>query len=167
MTQPLLFLGCSLKKDRPVRALQKLADELRKKNAEELMAHYAVLEFPSDAGERRSRLRELARMCTQPIWYPTGKHEQIRELLEFLVKHAGKRAFGRSGIPHLFPSLTKGVENSRGFTSLEQFLSLYLGLPEGKQPLFVGRESQIQELDTWFEQAGNPYALIAEPAGRG
>jgi hypothetical protein len=167
MTQPLLFLGCSLNNDRPVLALKKLAAELRKNKAEALMAHYAVLEFPSDAEEYRSRLSALAGMCVRPIWYPTGEHDRIRELLELLVKQAGKQALGRPGVPHIFPHLTTGVETCRGFTSLEQFLALYLGSPGGEKPLFVGRESQLKELDSWLERPGEPYALLVGPAGRG
>ena len=167
MTQPLLFLGCSLNNDRPVLALKKLAAELRKNKAEALMAHYAVLEFPSDAEEYRSRLSALAGMCVRPIWYPTGEHDRIRELLELLVKQAGKQALGRPGVPHIFPELTTGVEICRGFTSLEQSLALYLGSPGGEKPLFVGRESQLKELDSWLERSGEPYALLAGPAGRG
>ncbi len=163
MTQPLLFLGCSLNNDRPVLALKKLAAELRKNKAEALMAHYAVLEFPSDANERRSRLHALDQMCVRPIWYPTGEHDRIRELLELLVKLADKRP----GVRHLFPELTTGVENCREFTSLEQFLVLYLGRPGDEKPLFVGRESELQKLDAWLERPGEPYALLAGPAGRG
>jgi hypothetical protein len=165
MTQPLLFLGCSLNNDRPVLALQNLTAELTKNKAEALMTHYAVLEFPSDANKYRSRLQALAQMCVRPIWYPAGRHDQIRELLELLAKLAGKQA--RPVAQHMFPELTTGVETCRGFTSLEQFLASYLGLPGGEKPLFVGRESQLQDLDAWFERIGEPYALLAGPAGRG
>lgn len=167
MMHPLLFLGYSLKKDRPVLALQKLTDEFRNVKAEALIAHYAVLEFPSDDSERRSRLQELDRLCVRPIWYPTEQHDQIRELLELLIKLADKRNQGRPSVRHMFPELTTGVETCPGFTSLEQFLVLYLGLPGGDKPIFVGRKSQIQELDSWLERPGEPYALLAGLAGRG
>lgn len=167
MTWPLLFLGCSLNNDRPVRALRKLGAELRRRKAEALLAHYAVLEYPSDADKLRRRLGELARMGVKPIWYPTGKRGLIRDLLDFLVEQTGRGTLGRLRFPHLFPTLTTGLGATRGFTALEQFLSLYLVSPGRQQPPFVGRAKQLRELNDWLGRPDASYALIVEAAGRG
>jgi hypothetical protein len=164
--RPFLFLGCSLNNDRPVRALRKVAAQLRRRKAEALLQHYAILAYPSP-DDVNKRLRELQRMGVLPIWYPTGKHAEIGELLTFLVKEVTALKHGILTSPHLFPHLTAGLEASRSFTAVEQFLAFYLGQPEGDEPPLVGRAEQVKQLDHWLESADSPYALTAEPAGRG
>lgn len=166
MTQPLLFLGCSLGNDRPVRALQKLTARFRRRKAEGMIAHYAVLEYRADATERRARLTSLARMGVKPIWFPTNDFDSIPELLQLLADRAGARP--RVGTQRrLFSELTTGIDTVRGLTAVEQFLDLYLGSPGGEAPPCIGRTEELAALDAWLEQPGVPYALLAAPAGQG
>lgn len=85
MVRPLLFLGCSLQNDRPVRALLHLAQELRESGAEALLRHYALLEYPRDPNVRAMRLAELERMGVRPVWFPTGDFGAIHDILDRLV----------------------------------------------------------------------------------
>lgn len=86
----LLFLGCSLDKDRTVAALRKLMTH------DDGIVHYAIVERPSEEAAFRSRLRELSYMGIRPIWYPPGKHELIEPLLRHLAKQAHtKKAAGK------------------------------------------------------------------------
>jgi hypothetical protein len=91
-TQPMLFLGCSLDQDRPVRALRAYAEQLRARNADALLAHFAVLEYPADEGRRAARIADLAAIGVRPIWFPTGQYGLIRELLAHLVNERTRSA---------------------------------------------------------------------------
>jgi hypothetical protein len=92
MVRPILFLGCSLNGDRPVRILQAFAEELRSRRAEGILRHYAVLEYPADVDARQRRRDGLERMGVRPIWYPTGRHDLIRDLLGYLAEESGEGA---------------------------------------------------------------------------
>jgi hypothetical protein len=75
----LLFLGCSLNNDRTMRFMQMLAHEIK-----QIPNHYALLETPSNDGERKSRQKFLAERNVFPIWYPRGEHDDSIEA--FFVK---------------------------------------------------------------------------------
>lgn len=99
-TQPILFLGCSLEKDRPVRALRAYAEQLRARNAEALLAHFAVLEYPADAGRRAARIADLAAIGVRPIWFPTGQFALIREVLAYLVEERTRSGMDAKVAPY-------------------------------------------------------------------
>lgn len=80
-TRCLLFLGCSLKTDRP---MQVLAELVRERHVQ--TRHYALLSLPADDAEQRERSRELAENhYIHPIWYPTGKHEYVQSILSYIA----------------------------------------------------------------------------------
>jgi tetratricopeptide (TPR) repeat protein len=80
-TRCLLFLGCSLKIDRPV---QVLADLVRAGHG--LTNHYALLSLPNTADEIVTRARQLSEEChILPIWYPSGDHDYVRRILDYLA----------------------------------------------------------------------------------
>jgi hypothetical protein len=87
--RPLLFLGCSLGNDRTVRVMETLARELREQKAEDLLKHYAIVERPRDDAEFAQRHERLEHLGIFPIWYPTGQHGMIAELLAYLAAEAG------------------------------------------------------------------------------
>ncbi|GAG99823.1 unnamed protein product, partial [marine sediment metagenome] len=90
MTRPLLFLGCSLGQDRTVRVLESLAAELRGHRAEGLQVHYAIVEQPARKAEFKTRHRRLTDLGIRPIWYPTGQHGMIADLLTYLAANVGR-----------------------------------------------------------------------------
>ena len=80
-TRCLLFLGCSLKSDRPVKVL---ADLVRAKHG--LTNHYALLALPKTPEEMRTRSKQLSEEChILPIWYPTGDHDYVRKILDYIA----------------------------------------------------------------------------------
>ncbi|MBN2024092.1 MAG: SIR2 family protein, partial [Pirellulales bacterium] len=90
MTRPLLFLGCSLEKDRTVRVLEELAGELHNRHADGLQMHFAILEKPADEATFADRKRRLSKLGIRPIWYPTGQHGRIEDLLAYLAHQSGR-----------------------------------------------------------------------------
>jgi len=76
----LLFLGCSLNQDRTVRVLESVAREATE------IAHFAVLELPPSAVKRRAKMRFLSDHNIRPIWYPSGCHDMLEPILEYLVR---------------------------------------------------------------------------------
>lgn len=78
----LLFLGCSLDKDRTVTTLGQLAKVLPG------MVHFAIVEDPKTVTKRIEKSSFLASLNILPIYYPTGQHEKIEALLNFLVQES-------------------------------------------------------------------------------
>lgn len=78
--RPLLFLGCSLNKDRTIDVLERVAHDFRS------IAHYAVIERPKSAEQFYERSRFLSDHNIRPIWYPHGRHDLIESLLNELAR---------------------------------------------------------------------------------
>lgn len=80
-TRGLVFLGCSLKSDRPMKVLAELARE-----GHVQVQHFAILSLPADDKEvleRSLRLSEDHRI--DAIWYPTGQHEYVPWILNYIA----------------------------------------------------------------------------------
>ncbi len=69
----LLFLGCSLTVDRPIRALKEHIDL---QGHEEMPRHYAFLEMPESDDVRVQREQDLSLHHIYPIWFPKDTHEE-------------------------------------------------------------------------------------------
>lgn len=76
----LLFLGCSLDKDRTVTTLGQLA----KVSPE--MVHFAVVEQPNTTKKLTEKNSFLSDLNILPIYYPTGQHEEVEALLDYLAR---------------------------------------------------------------------------------
>lgn len=70
-----LFLGCSLNEDRYLELLK----QIRESSKEDANYHYAIISVPDDEVEYEQRQEYLASCGIAPIWYPSGKHAQIKE----------------------------------------------------------------------------------------
>jgi len=80
-TRPMLFLGCSLQNDRPVKVLQDVVKE-----GQVLVHHFALLALPP-AAELEARTRQLTDdLRIKPIWFPPGRYEFIDNLLDYLAE---------------------------------------------------------------------------------
>jgi hypothetical protein len=75
----LLFLGCSLDKDRLTTILRQISDETAG------VQHYAIVPEPKNPKKSLERVRELGELGITAIWYPVGEHRLIKPLLECLV----------------------------------------------------------------------------------
>lgn len=81
----LLFLGCSLAKDKTMEVLQKITAQ------NPGLEHYAILACQrEDIGSRCSELGELG---ISPIFYPDGRHEAVRVILERLLEELHNAAY--------------------------------------------------------------------------
>lgn len=80
--RPLLFLGCSLEKDRTLAVLRQVASENR------FLRHYAVLAAPTAGPEREQRRKVLEQAGIVPLWFMPGQFEQLTVLLDHLVERA-------------------------------------------------------------------------------
>jgi hypothetical protein len=83
--RPLLFLGCSLDKDKTLEVLERIHADLPG------LAHYGVLAAPYRLQTLAARRLELARYGIFPLWYVPGDYGRIRVLLEELIQEASTR----------------------------------------------------------------------------
>lgn len=86
-SQSLLFLGCSLEQDWTM----DLFTAALNAGGFEVPTHYAILPRPNDDETRRQKERRLVNLNIQPLWYPTGQHQSVYQLLELAVDVTHKR----------------------------------------------------------------------------
>lgn len=81
-SQSLLFLGCSLDKDRTLKCMAKIVEE---RGSDRLPKHYAFLSCENLSDEERTvRRKALQKSNIFPIWYDGDHDESIEALLELL-----------------------------------------------------------------------------------
>lgn len=78
----MLFLGCSLGKDR---TMQLFYDVVTK--YDDLPKHYAIVERPADEKEVKKREKFLTDRMIFPIWYPNKDHQCVEALLTLLLEN--------------------------------------------------------------------------------
>ncbi|MEU0886170.1 SIR2 family protein [Lentzea sp. NPDC005914] len=76
--RPLFFIGCSLRQDRTLDVLDRLASNDRAN------PHVALLERPSTAEELDQRRHALDPHGILPIWYPLDQHGCVAGFLQYL-----------------------------------------------------------------------------------
>jgi hypothetical protein len=91
--RPLLFLGCSLDKDRTLEVLEAIHEEIPG------LAHYAVLAGYYRVSRTRARRDELARYGISPLWFVPGEFRRIEEILAELILEASTRLIWRNPAP--------------------------------------------------------------------
>lgn len=77
----LLFLGCSLTADRTIQTFMRV---VANRTAQTMPRHYALLSAPDVAEKRRLLDQRLADANITPLWYPSGQHQSVGEVLELL-----------------------------------------------------------------------------------
>jgi formylglycine-generating enzyme required for sulfatase activity len=82
---PMLFLGCSLKNDRTIRIIAKIAKALPG------TMHFALLPDSDSAAER---LQQLDSWNIRPLFFPAGEFERIDQFLAFLAKAVARLPVG-------------------------------------------------------------------------
>jgi WD40 repeat protein len=93
---PLLFLGCSLQRDRTTRIIARVAKIL------EGTMHFAVL---SDSENTHARFRELDSWGIRPLFYPEGEYGKIADFLACLARAVPERPVYRKALnapPRIF-----------------------------------------------------------------
>lgn len=78
--RPLLFLGCSLSADRLMQIVQEVIS-----CSEQTLPNYAIAQLPQHPDQQSQRLRFMDDHGLLPIWYPEGRHECLKTILEHLT----------------------------------------------------------------------------------
>lgn len=91
--RPLLFLGCSLDKDRVLEVLEELSQEIQG------LAHYGVLAASYSVKKLRKRRRELDQYGISPLWFVPEDYKRIEGILQELLQEASTRLLWRNPSP--------------------------------------------------------------------
>ena len=87
ISNSLLFLGCSLEKDRTLDLFRRVKDQ----SEYEIPNHYALIPAPDSPAVKQQKESDLLALNIQPIWYPDSKHEFVEKLLRLVIDVAEKR----------------------------------------------------------------------------
>jgi hypothetical protein len=83
LTRPLLFIGCSLDKDR---SMDVLLEEAAKQNIKDIRGYsFAIVQKTEDDQKFQEKRRFLSDMRIRPIWYPEGQHAYIAAILNDIL----------------------------------------------------------------------------------
>jgi hypothetical protein len=139
----MLFLGCSLNRDRTMRVLRSASGRGS--------WHYAIVNAAPE--ERDAKLLELERMHIQAIVFPTGRFESVRVVLEKLLEETDQA---------LYENLTLQMSNVNRDQYRDRFFA--------EKDLFmtVGRDAELQELKNFVDDAAAfRWWAITGPASAG
>ena len=75
-----LFVGCSLESDNVLEILQECIEN------NSAVSHYAIVPYPSNADKQIRRKRELSRLGIEPIYYPEGDFQAVKQLLGYIAE---------------------------------------------------------------------------------
>ena len=128
----LLFLGCSLLMDKTMEVLQQVTAE------NPGLDHYAILECSPDMIGQRSR--ELGDLGISPVFYPQGKHEAVRVLLERLLEETNNNAY---------KELYNYTQSIIASTNKEKNRFMY----DSDYIVFTGRENELEQLYQFCQQS--------------
>lgn len=84
VSHSLLFLGCSMEKDRTLELFQKVVE----KKEFEIPDHFAILPEPTTVEAKNQKAAVLLPLRIRPIWYPAGKHEFVEQYLSLAADMA-------------------------------------------------------------------------------
>ena len=87
ISQSLLFLGCGLEQDWTM----ELFKAAKESDGYQVPNHYAIVEAPSDSGQRQRKEAQLLELHIQPIWYSSGQHGMVDRLVDLIADVSEKR----------------------------------------------------------------------------
>lgn len=105
-SRPLLFLGCSLIRERFLETWKNLA------NRNEDFYHYAILSAKKDEEEQRKYEEQIIQHHIYPIWYPAERHEYVGYILKLIGIQAGRLTHNYPPVPHNHSFMERIDENS-------------------------------------------------------
>lgn len=142
----LLFLGCSLNKDRTMQVLQQVS---RSQNG---IRHYAILGCKK--AEITKRSQELAALGILPIFYDDSNHDALRVILERLLEETNQTAYQELiRTSYVSPPVSK-EERSMLFDS-DYFP-------------FSGRDTELKQLEEYCAAEGRIlWWAVTGPGGMG
>ena len=65
--------------------------QVRQQSEYEIPNHYALLPLPENQEAKQQKETNLLELNIQPIWYPSGEHEYVEQLLRLVLDVANKR----------------------------------------------------------------------------
>jgi len=80
--RPLLFIGCSLNKDRTIDVLRQSVMDFPEST------HFAIVEAPRSKKGKLEKARHLSEHNILPLWYQFGRHESIERILSSVISGA-------------------------------------------------------------------------------
>jgi hypothetical protein len=89
--RPLLFVGCSLERDRTLEVLARLHKELP------ALTHYAILASSYSVARTRKRRLDLDEFGISPLWFAPDDFARIQGILEDLLREASTRLLWNRG----------------------------------------------------------------------
>ena len=145
-SKKLLFLGCSLAQDRTMDVLQQVT------STNPGLDHYAILACrPEDVARR---CIELGRWGISAIYYPDGRHEAVRVILERLLEDTDPSAYEALG-----RHSKKAVSTPK---AANRFMYDSHYIP------FVGRTQELEQLQAFCRDAGQiSWWVVVGPGGMG
>jgi len=81
VSQSILFLGCSLEKDRALELLEKAKEG----GDYAIPNHFAILPEPQGVKAKQQKASRLLKLNIQPLWYPPDQHEFVERYLPTLT----------------------------------------------------------------------------------
>lgn len=88
-TKSLLFLGCSLNRDRTMEVFKAVKEE----NPNEVFSHFSLEGMPETKEELEARNNYLAGIGISAIWYPKGRYEYIEQILRLVLNELRYRGY--------------------------------------------------------------------------
>ncbi|MBI3521097.1 MAG: SIR2 family protein [Bacteroidetes bacterium] len=88
-TKSLLFLGCSLNRDRTMEVFKEIKDA----NPNEVFSHFTFEAMPETKKELEARNNYLAGIGIAAIWYPKGRYEYIEQMLRLALNELRYRGY--------------------------------------------------------------------------
>jgi hypothetical protein len=143
---PMLFLGCSLAKDRTLTILARAY-----KRSAESLTHFAFVQTPKEASELPKRRLFLSKFGISPIWYPRDEHALIPAVLTELLARLRRNAPANAA-----PAVSK--------TELEARID---GRIDELRSRFVGRTAELESLDKEIASATGRVLVVTAEGGRG
>jgi tetratricopeptide (TPR) repeat protein len=148
----LLFVGCSLGVDRTMDVLLEIVKQVSG------VEHYAIIEKPASDPEFFERQRTLGTRGIQPIWYPTGRHDLIEPLLQWIARLQPSRRIPEPELVLVRPAQRRPPIRTE----------LDLLIPYQRITDFVGRQREFAELQAWLSSDPSvAVRVVTGPGGSG
>lgn len=143
-SKKLLFLGCSLAMDRTMEVLRMVSSQ------NTALDHYAILACKPEDMEQR--IQELGELGISAIYYPDGKHDAVRVILERILEETNYTAYERLKRE----DATLVSESERRFMYNSDFIA------------FTGRQKEISLLEEFCKSEGiTSWWAVIGPGGMG
>ena len=143
----LLFLGCSLTMDKTMEVLQ-----FATKKNDSALSHYAILACKTE--DMENRINKIADLGISAIYYPDGKHDAVRVLLERLLEETNYPIYEE--LYRCTKAFSPNLNTTNRFMYNSEFFA------------FTGREKELDLLGQFCETSKQiSWWAVTAPGGMG